>query len=128
MFIFGRVTGRIRVIKILKSQNAKNSIFVDTFGEYPLIKVLDFFLMYHNYEYSKMQVAKELGISPTTIEKMWNKLIKDGIILKTATKNVKLYKLNTENRLVRVLMKIDIDLAEAYYEESKQPIAVKIPM
>ena len=114
---------------MLKSKKAENSIFVDTFGEYPLVKVLDFFLMYHRFDYSKTQVAREVKISRVTIGKIWKSLIKNRIIIKTRDMgNAELYKLNTENRLVKVLMKINLELADAYYEELKQPIPVKIPM
>ena len=116
-------------MEMLKSKRAKNSVFVDTFGEYPLVKVLDFFLMYHNYDYSKTQVAKEIEISRITIEKIWKSLIKNRIIVKTRNMgNAELYKLNIENPKVRVLMKIDMELTEAYYEELKHTVPVKIPI
>ena len=106
---------------------AKNSIFVEIFGESPLIKVLDFFLTFPSFDYSKTQVADEVGISRITIDKIWKELIKKEIIVKTrAIGRAELYKLNTENPRVKILMKIGIELASSYFEEAKNKIAVPI--
>lgn len=96
------------------------SVFIETFGESPLIKVMDFFLMYPDFDYSKSQVAKEAGISRITIEKIWNELIKKGIIVKTREAgNAVLYKLNAENPKVKILMKLDFELSAAAVEQEK---------
>jgi biotin operon repressor len=103
---------------------AKKSIFLESFGESPLIKVLDFFLTFPSFDYSKTQVANEVGISRITIEKIWKGLIKKGVIIKTRSMGkAELYKLNTENPRVKILMKIGLELASSYFEEEKQKIA-----
>ncbi len=113
--------------KIGMSVEAKKSIFLETFGESPLIKVLDFFLTFPSFDYSKTQVAKEAGISRITIEKIWKRLIKRGIIVKTRSiGKAELYKLNTENPRVKILMRIGIELASSYFEEAKRKIAVPV--
>jgi hypothetical protein len=106
---------------------AKNSIFVETFGESPLIKVLDFFLTFPSFDYSKTQVADEVKISRITIEKIWRELIKKEIIIKTRSiGRAELYKLNTDNPRVKILMKIGIELASSYFEEKKRRIAIPV--
>jgi len=103
---------------------ARNSIFVETFGESPLIKVLDFFLTFPSFDYSKTQVAYEVGISRITIEKIWKELIKKEIIAKARSiGRAELYKLNTDNPRVKILMKIGIELASSYFEVIKHKIA-----
>ncbi len=107
------------------SIKAKKSIFLETFGESPLIKVLDFFLTFPSFDYSKTQVANEAGISRITIGKIWKDLIRKRIIIKTRNiGKAELYKLNTENARVKILMKIGIELASSYFEEAKEKIAV----
>jgi len=107
------------------SIEAKKSVYLDTFGESPLIKVLDFFLTFPSFDYSKTQVANEVGISRITIEKIWKELIKKEIIVKTRSiGKAELYKLNTENPRVKILMKIGLELASSYFEEAKQKVAV----
>ena len=106
---------------------AKNSIFVETFGESPLIKVLDFFLTFPNFDYSKTQVADEVGISRITIEKIWKELIKKEMIVKIRSiGRAELYRLNTENPRVKILMKIGIELASSYFEGIKHKITVPV--
>ncbi len=111
---------------MIRSKEAKQSAFVETFGEYALIKVLDFFLMYPNFDYSKTQVANEVGISRITIEKIWKEIVKKGVIVKTRDMgNAELFKLDTEYPRVKVLMKVDFELASAYFEQEKQPIPLR---
>lgn len=99
---------------------SNKSVFIETFGDSPLIKVLDFFLMYSDFDYSKSQVAKEVGISRITIEKIWRELIKKEIIVKTRESgNAVLYKLNSRNSKVRILMKLDFELSSAALEQEK---------
>jgi hypothetical protein len=106
---------------------AKNSIFVEIFGESPLIKVLDFFLTFPSFDYSKTQVADEVGISRITMEKIWKELIKKEIIVKTRSiGRAELYRLNTENPRVKILMRIGIELASSYFEGIKHKIAVPV--
>ncbi len=106
---------------------AKNSIFVETFGESPLIKVLDFFLTFPSFDYSKTQVADEIGISRITIEKIWKELIKKEMIVKIRSiGRAELYRLNTENPRVKILMGIGIELASSYFEGIKHKITVPV--
>lgn len=98
------------------------SVFIETFGESPLIKVMDFFLMYPDFDYSKSQVAKEAEISRITIEKIWSELIKKEIIVKTRESgNAELYKLNTKNPKVKILMKLDFELSAAALGQENPP-------
>ena len=104
------------------------SAFVETFGETPVVKVIDFFLTYPDFDYSKSQVASEIGISRVTIEDIWRLLIKEGIIVKTRILGrAEMYRLNRENPKVKVLMKTAFDLASAELEaETKPKIAVQM--
>jgi len=98
---------------------------VETFGESPLILVLDFFLMYPNFDYSKTQVADEVGISRITIEKIWDRLTKNKVITKTRTiGKAQMYKLNTENPKVKILLKVDSELSNSSMEEERLKMKV----
>ncbi|MBU3905359.1 MAG: hypothetical protein KJ906_04405 [Nanoarchaeota archaeon] len=101
------------------------SVFLETFGESPYIKVLDFFLTYPSFDYSKTQVADEIGISRITIDKIWNDLIKKDIIVKNRTMGrAELYKLNVASPKVKILMKIGLELASAYLKSDEKLITV----
>ncbi len=97
---------------------AKNSIFVETFGETPAVKVLDFFLTFDSFDYSKSQVAEETGVSRITLDKIWEELINKNLIVKTREiGRAEMYKLNKENPKVKILMELSLKLASAFAEE-----------
>ncbi|MBU3905208.1 MAG: hypothetical protein KJ906_03605 [Nanoarchaeota archaeon] len=87
------------------------SVFVTVFGETPFIKSLDFFLTYDSFDYSKCQVADEIGIARMTMDKIWNELIEKNIIVKTRiVGRANMYKLNKKNPLVKTLLEFDMKL------------------
>lgn len=105
------------------------SIFLDTFGETPLLKVIEFFLTYPDFDYAKSSVAREAEISRVTIEKIWGSLIKKGFIVKTRTLgNADMYRLNRDNPNVRVLMKASTDLSLSYLGKLKAEEKQKVPI
>src|SRR3989344_5987827 len=90
----------------------KRSLFLDTFGGTPLLRVLEFFLTYPDFDYTKSNVAKEAGVSRITIEKIWEKLIKTGMVVKSRMiGKVEMWKLNRENPKVKVLMNTAVQLS-----------------
>ncbi len=96
------------------------SILTETFGETPLVKAIDFFLTFREFEYSKTQVADEIGTSRTTIDKVWPRLVKNGIIAKTrSVGKAQLYKLNAKNPRVKSLMEMDIKIS--FYMATANP-------
>ena len=97
---------------------AKNSIFVETFGETPSVKVLDFFLTFDNFDYSKSQVAEETGVSRITLDKIWEELVSKKIIIKTREiGRAEMYKLNRENPKTKALLELNFKLASAFADE-----------
>lgn len=96
------------------------------FGDSPFLKVLDFFLTFQEFDYSKSQVAEEVKISRVTIEKIWDFLIKSKYIKKTRTiGRATLYQLNKEDTRVKALTEFDMSLSRYYAE--KLVVAMKIP-
>lgn len=87
------------------------SVFVTVFGKTPFIKVLDFFLMYDDFDYSKCQVANETGVARMTMDKIWNELIRKDIIFKTGDiGRAEMYRLNKKNPMVKALLDFDLKL------------------
>ena len=106
---------------------AKNSIFVETFGEVPMIKILDFFLTFDSFDYSKSQVSEETGVSRITLDKIWEELISKKIIIKTRNiGRAEMYKLDKENSKVKVLLELTLKLASAFGEEEIEKIKKKV--
>ncbi len=102
------------------------SIFVETFGDSPFIRVLDFFLTFSEFDYSKSQVAHEVGISRVTIEGVWNKLIKEKFLKKTRiVGRGQMYSLDKTNARVRELLQLDLRLSAARANEEQKEMIIQ---
>ncbi|MFH1592024.1 MAG: hypothetical protein ABIB47_01520 [Candidatus Woesearchaeota archaeon] len=101
------------------------SAFIQTFGENPFIKVVDFLIENYIFDYSKTEVAQEVGISRITIESIWQGMVKQKIIFKTKKiGNATLYRLNTKNPIVIKLRELDLVLANKLYTKEDIPISI----
>ncbi len=89
----------------------EKTIFVKTFGDYPLIKILDFLIYSRDYDYPITEIAKNSNVNFQTLKKIWPKLEKEKTVVKTRRiKGMDLYKINTENPVVKKLIKLNNDL------------------
>ena len=103
------------------------SAFIKTLGENPFIKVIDFLIENYIFDYSKSEVATEVGISRMTIESIWENMIKQKIIIKTKkVGNAKLYRLNIKNPIVIKLRELDLVLANKDYTNEEIPVSVSV--
>ena len=95
----------------------EKSVFVQVFGEYPLIKVLDFLITFREFDYPLTEIAENSGVGWTTLHTFWPKLEKLEIVKQTRQiGRAKLYKLNQENPIVKNIMRLDSRMC-AYYAE-----------
>ena len=84
------------------------SVFVEYFGDYPLIRVLDFLILGRDMDYSMTEIAKESGVGWTAFSEIWPRLIKKNIVTFTRKiGNAKLFRLNTKNPWVKELIRMD---------------------
>ena len=86
----------------------EKSVFVEYFGDYPLIRILDFLVLGRDMDYSMTEIAKNAGVGWTSFSEIWPQLIEKEIV--TATRkigNARLFRLNTENPWVKELIKMD---------------------
>lgn len=82
--------------------------FVEVFGSSPLIKVLDFLMTYREFDYSLSDITKESGVGWNTLHSFFPKLVEKGIVKETRqVGRAKLYKLNTDNPIVKKLIEIN---------------------
>ena len=86
----------------------EKSVFLEYFGGYPLIKILDFLILSRDMDYSMTEIAKNSGVGWSSFSEIWPNLIKKDIVTLIRTVgNAKLYKLNLENQWVKELIKMD---------------------
>ncbi len=102
------------------------SVLTETFGESPLVRVIDFFLTFQSFDYSKSQVAEETRVSRITMDKIWPKLVKARFIIKTRIVGpAELYKLNKSNPKVTALIEMDMKLAGEVAREEMLTVKMK---
>jgi hypothetical protein len=90
-----------------------DSIFVEIFGNTPIIKVLDFLITFADFDYPLTEIAKNSAVSYSTLQAFWDKLVRNRIVIKTRRVGKSdLYKLNTENPAVKQLIELDWKLTK----------------
>ncbi len=98
------------------------TIFVEVFGNNPIIKVLDFLISYQLFDYSLTEIAKNSEVSYSTLQTFWDKLEKNNIVIKTRRVGKSdLFKLNVKNPAVQQLIKLDWNLIKGVEEEIMIP-------
>ena len=89
-----------------ETKTPEESIFIKLLGDYPLIRILNHFLIFREFDYSLTDVAESSSVAWSTLNLLWPKLEKNKIVV--FTRNVgkaKMYKLNMENKIVQDLIK-----------------------
>lgn len=88
-----------------------HQFFKNIFGNNPVMKVLDFLISFQLFDYPLTEIAKNAGVSYSTLQTFWEKLEKNNVIVKTRRVGKSdLYKLNTANPAVKQLVKLDWNL------------------
>lgn len=108
----------------------KNSIFLRTFGDAPILRVLDFLVTHSMYDYSMTDIATNAGVGYTTLKLFWNDLVNKGIVKKTRlVGKAKMYQLNRDNTVVKQFLKLYNAVVERETEKiitkEKKVIAVR---
>ncbi len=94
------------------------TIFIEIFGNNPIIKVLDFLITFQAFDYPLTEIAKNSGVSYSTLQTFWDKLVRNNIVIKTRRVGKSdLYKLNTHNPAVQQLIKLDWNLVKGTDQE-----------
>lgn len=94
--------------------------FVEIFGNNPIIKVLDFLITFQLFDYPLTEIAKNSGVSYSTLQTFWHRLEKNKIVIKTRrVGKSNLYKINTNNPAIKQLIKFDWNLIRGSEEEIK---------
>ena len=106
----------------------EKSIFLEYFGDYPLIRILDFLILSRDMDYSMTEIAKNSGVGWSSFSDIWPRLIEKNVVELTRTVgNAKLYKLNLKNAWVNELIRMDKIITKMETEKllsKKQKIVV----
>jgi len=106
----------------------EKTIFKETLGGTPVIRVLDFLLEGRGLDYSMSDIAENSGIGWTTLHRIWDKMLKSGLVVPTREiGRAKLFKLNEENPAVKELIKFYDTLLHQHTEKYlSRKVMVKI--
>ena len=96
------------------------TLFLNTFGDSPILRVMDFLVVNEDFDYSMTDIANLSSIGYSTLKLFWNKLEKNGIVIQTRTVGkAKMYKLNLSNPVVKKFRGF-------YWETTRQKVREKI--
>jgi len=102
-------------------------MFTKIFGENPQTKLLDFLADHPDHDYTIADLVKKTGVSKPTIYKILPKLLKENLVVVTRkVGKAKLYKLNTENELVKLILKFEFELANLLKDRNSKVITPRI--
>ena len=95
-----------------------DSVFIEIFGNNPIIKVLDFLITFQLFDYPLTEIAKNSRVGYSTLQSFWNNLEKNNIVVKTRRVGKSdLYKLNVNNPAVKQLLKLDWNFIKGSEQE-----------
>lgn len=87
------------------------SVFLECFGDTPQLRVIDFLIDNHFFDYPITEIAKGSNVSYNSIKLFFPNLINSGVIIKTRKVGKSdYYKLNLDNLFVKNLIKLDWSL------------------
>ena len=93
------------------------SLFLKQFGDTPQLRVLDFFIDNHFFDFPLTEIARESNVSYNSLKLIMPQFIHNGIVYKTRRiGKSNYYKLNMDNILVKNLIKLDWMLVEKSIE------------
>ena len=102
----------------------ETTIFRETLGDSPIIRVLDFLLEGRGLDYSLSDIAENSNIGWTTLHRIWDKMLKSGLVVPTREiGRAKLFKLNEENPAVKELIKFYDTLL---YQHTEKHLSSKV--
>ncbi len=101
----------------------EKSVFIQTFGDYPLIRILDFLIYSRDFDYPITEIAKNADVNFQTLKKLWPRLEKEKMVV--ATRKLgggQLYKIHVQNVVVKKLIEFNEFLCWEGAEEKEKII------
>jgi len=89
------------------------SFFLMQFGDTPQLRVIDFFIGFHFFDYPLTEIARESNVSYNSLKSFINEFVSSGVVCKTRRIGKSDYfKLNMDNSFVKNLIKLDWSLTK----------------
>ncbi|MBI2499087.1 hypothetical protein HYV88_02495 [Candidatus Woesearchaeota archaeon] len=102
------------------TEDMGNSVFIATFGDSPINRLLDFFIVFSDFDYSLTDIASKANIGYSTLKILIKKLEKIGFVIQSrSVGKSKMYKLNTENKVVNKFINFYWDITKENIHKEK---------
>jgi hypothetical protein len=89
------------------------SMFLECFGDTPQLRVLDFLIDNHMFDFPMTEMAKGSNVSYNSLKLFFPNLIDSKILIKTRKVGKSdYYRLNLENPFIKILMNLDWSLVK----------------
>lgn len=99
-------------------------MFLHTFGNYPLIRVMDFLIYSRDFDYPITEIAKNADVNFQTLKKLWPQLEQNKIVVVTRTlSGATLYRINTANSIVKKIIELNNFLCWQRAEKEEEILA-----
>lgn len=101
------------------------SLFLKQFGDTPQLRVIDFLIDNHFFDYPLTEIARESNVSYNSLKVFFSEFVSSGFVCKTRKIGKSDYfKLNLDNGFVKNLIKLDWSLTKRniFPEEKEQTI------
>lgn len=115
-------------IKEVLYRETGGSILLKAFGYSPKLRVIDIFLTNPFFDFSREELAKELGMSKQTLYKNFKDLEELGVVqYSRKIGRAVMYRLNRQHPLVRKLDEMTNEISLQIAEKEMEKQAPKVP-
>ena len=84
------------------------TLFLEQFGDTPQLRVLDFLIDNHFFDFPMTEIARGSNVSYNSLKFFFHKFVTSGILIKTRSIGKSdYYKLNIDNPFINNLIKLD---------------------
>lgn len=99
------------------------SVFLKTFGDNPMNRVLDFLVVFDKFDYSIANIAENANVGYSTLKILIKDLEKRRIVIETRISGRnKMYKLNRNNSVVEKFVQFYWDITNQEAKELVKPM------
>ena len=113
----------------VRYKDTGESLLIKAFGYSPKLRMMDIFLTNPYFDFSKEELAKELGMSKQTVYKNFKDLEELGIVkVSRRVGRAVMYRINREHPLVKrldeIINEISLKIAEQESEKLKKAVPI----
>ena len=92
----------------------QKSIFVEYFGDTPMVRILNFLILGKDFDYSMTDIAEGSHVGWTSFTRAWKELERRKVVVHTRNiGRAKLFKLNMQDTTVQKLIKLHWEIIKA---------------